>query len=188
MYMTKRIITVAIVLVTFTAAANVESNTSANRIPFYIYNAASRFDIDATLLYSICKVESQCTPEAINHDDGTQGQKAAGMVYKSYGMFQMKRATAESLGFISKKIHFVTKRRHGKNVSVKIEEDYIKELLRPEVSAFYAAKLVKRLYDRYGSTVKVISAYNAGHAIRGNKEYVNKVLKNFAKYKLDKRF
>lgn len=186
--MTKQIITTAVVLIALTTAANGEGNSSFNKIPFYIYNAASRFDIDATLLYSICRVESQCTPRAINHDDGTEGQKAAGMVFKSYGMFQMKRATAESLGFVSHRIHFVAKIRHGRRVMIKVEEDCIQELLRPEISSYYAAKLVRRLYDRYGATVKVISAYNAGHAITGNKEYVNKVLKNFAKYKLDKRF
>jgi len=129
----------------------------------FMHHVAKEFNIDVALLYAICNVESRCKPAALNHDDGTADQKAMGVKSKSYGMFQIKVATARGLGFNSKP----------------------QELLKPEVNAWYAAKLLRHLYDRYGETDKVISAYNAGKYVKSNKPYVNQVLTNYAKYKID---
>ena len=129
----------------------------------FMHHVAKEFKIDVALLYAICSVESKCKPSALNHDDGTADQKAMGVKSKSYGMFQIKVATARGLGFNSSP----------------------HELLKPEVNAWYAAKLLRHLYDRYGETDKVVSAYNAGKYIKSNKPYVNQVLTNYAKYKID---
>lgn len=155
-----------------------------SQIPFYILNAASTYDLDATLLYSICLVESRCNARAVNKDDGTPEEKAAGIKIKSFGLFQMKLATAENLGFVSKTKVVITKLR-GKRVITKTHYiDNSKDLFNAGTNAFYAAKLIARLYKKYHSTEKVISAYNAGHYIKSNRDYVYKVLKNYAELKI----
>lgn len=136
---------------------------SDGKIPHYIQEAAKEFDIDVALLYAICSVESKCRSTAVNHDDGTKSQKTQGVVSKSFGMFQIKVSTAKGLGF---------KSNH-------------RDLMRPDINTWYAAKLLRHLYDRYGETPKVISAYNAGRYITSNKAYVNEVLTNYAKFKID---
>jgi soluble lytic murein transglycosylase-like protein len=139
----------------------VESSTS--RVPYYIYNAATAFNIDVGILYAICKVESKCRPTAINHNDGTSAQKEAGVVIKSYGIFQIKMATAKALGF----------------------RGSVTKLLRPEVNTWYAAKLLRQLYNKYKITTAALSAYNAGKPVSSNKNYVNKVLHQYVKYQVD---
>jgi soluble lytic murein transglycosylase-like protein len=163
----------------------VESDTST--VPYYIYNAATHFNIDIALMYSICMVESNCRARAVNHNDGTPAQKAAGIVDKSYGLFQIKTATAKNLGFIIKEDVTVEKFRRGKVVKTKKTIDHTKDLLKPEINAWYAAKLLSHLYERYHDTPKVISAYNAGHYIKSNKDYVRKVLVQFVRYKIDRK-
>lgn len=183
----KKIILVIIALTVLVATAKpVESDTST--LPYYMYNAASKFDLDIALMYAICHVESNCKPKAMNHDDGTQAQKDAGIRDKSYGLFQIKASTAKGLGFVVSETVTVEKMRKGKIVKTKKTIYHTEDLLKPEINAWYAAKLLRHLYDRYGDTVKVVSAYNAGHYTTGNKEYVNKVLKQYARYKIDKRY
>ncbi len=135
-------------------------------VPYYIYNAATAFQLDSVLMYSICQVESNCQPKAFNPHDSNAQQRSRGIVDKSYGLFQIKLSTAKSLGF----------------------DKHAKELLKPEVNAWYAAKLLRSLYSRYGETPKVLSAYNAGRPSKCNRGYVSKVLKYYARYKIDQRF
>jgi len=143
----------------------VESKTP--NVPYYMYTAANAFQIDIALLYAICSVESKCKPGSINKDDATKYKKSLGVVEHSLGMFQIKLATAKSLGFKGSK----------------------KELMKSETNTWYAAKLIDHLYTRYNhDTIKVISAYNAGRYTKCNKKYVNLVLEHYARYKLDKRF
>lgn len=163
-------------------------NGMKTTVPFYMYNAASEFNLDVALLYAICQKESNCRSRAINHDDGTKAQKAAGIIDKSYGLFQIKESTAVGLGFEPEKVVTTKVYKDGKMKVVTRTVNHRKDLLKPEVNAWYAAKLIRHLYDRYKDTSRVISAYNAGRPIKGNKAYVNVVLANFAKYKLDKRF
>jgi soluble lytic murein transglycosylase-like protein len=59
--------------------------------------------------------------------------------------------------------------------------------MRPDINTWYAAKLLRELYDKYDTTPEVISAYNAGRPIGANKAYVTKVLRAYAVYKLDKK-
>lgn len=145
---------------------NLTAAGSKAQIPYYMYNASNVFRVDLALLFALCKVESNCKDDAINHDDGTQRQKQAGIINKSYGLFQIKLGTARQLGFKAK----------------------VKDLLKPDVNAWYAAKLLRELYDSYGSTSNVISAYNAGKPVRSNRDYVNRVLSYYADYKIDKRY
>lgn len=165
---------------------SVESDTST--IPYFMYNAASKFDLDISLMYAICRVESNCKAAAINHDDATPDRKARGIKEKSMGLFQIKPATAKSLGFILTETVTIEKIKNGKLRKTRKQISHVKDLLSPEVNAWYAAKLLRHLYDRYHDTVKVISAYNAGKYTTSNKEYVNKVLRQYARYKIDKRY
>jgi len=184
--MNKTIALVISLIVAIVSSKSVESDTTT--VPFHIYNAATKFKIDVALLYAFCRVESNCRAKAINHDDGTPAQKALGIIDKSYGLFQIKASTAQGLGFeVIEKVK-VTTLRHGKSRTIVKTINHTKDLLKPEVNAWYAAKLLRHLYDRYGDTVKVISAYNAGHPTKANDEYVSKVLKQYARYKIDHRF
>lgn len=135
-------------------------------IPEYMEKAAHTFDIELSLLYAICVRESKCNPKAINHDDATSLRKAMGKKEKSYGMFQIKVGTARGLGFTGKP----------------------KELLNPETNAWYAAKLLNHLYNRYAEISKVISAYNAGKYTSRNRSYVKAVINKYKQFKSSGRF
>lgn len=183
---TLALIVLIFLCLTTVAAKEVASDTST--IPYYMYNAANKFKLDLSLLYAICRVESNCRPKAVNHDDGTKSEKQAGITKKSYGLFQVQLATAKSLGFQTKETIMVEIKRKGRSRRVLKVIDRRDDLLKPDVNVWYAAKLIRRLYDKYGDTVKVISAYNAGRPVSYNKEYVNKVLRQYARYKIDKNY
>lgn len=154
---------VLILLISSTANSKVLEGPG---IPHYIRAAAAHFQLDAALMYAICKVESQCKPSAINKNDGTAEQKKFNVKSPSHGLFQLKLATARGVGF------------KGKSY----------DLLVPGVNAYYAAKLLHILYSKYGpNTPKVLSAYNAGHYTKANKDYVSKVLNFYSRIKIDKR-
>jgi soluble lytic murein transglycosylase-like protein len=144
--------------------ASVESST--DMIPYYMFNAATQFNIDVALLYAFCTVESRCRAKALNKNDGTKKARAAGIIEHSHGLFQIKLATARVLGF----------------------KGSVKELMKPEINTFYAAKLIRKLHNKHGDILKTISAYNAGRPIKSNKDYVEKVLIAYAHYKIDKKF
>ncbi len=135
------------------------SNTDT--IPYYFLEASQKFSVDVNLLYAFCTVESNCRAKAINKDDAIASKRLEGVVEHSHGLFQIKLATARGLGFKGK----------------------IRDLMNPAVNTYYAAKLIRELSDRYGTMNRVISAYNAGHPIRSNIKYVNKVLRYYNKYK-----
>lgn len=143
----------------------VHSESPAQIVPFYMFNASATFGVDLALLYAICSVESRCRPNAINKDDANKAGKALGVKEYSYGLFQIKHATARMLGFKGKP----------------------HKLLDPTINAFYAAKLLNKLYGKYKHTEKVISAYNAGRYIKHNREYVEKVMKYYLKFKIDRK-
>jgi soluble lytic murein transglycosylase-like protein len=168
--------------------SQVNSNADQHtKIPYYMYNAANAFNIDVALLYALCKVESNCTARAMNRYDSNQDQRSKGIVDKSYGLFQLKVATAKGLGFKDSEVISVTIKRHNKTLSIKKTISHVEDLLKPEINTWYAAKLLRHLYNQYNDTNKVISAYNAGRYIRANKDYVCKVLSKYAMYKIDRR-
>lgn len=158
------------------------------RIPFYILNAAHKHGIDAVLMYAICLTESRCKARAVNKNDGTKSDKEAGIVKKSYGLFQIQVDTAKSVGFEDKEEITITKKRGKKVVTITKFVDKTWDLLKPQVNSDIAGKLLKRLYSKYKNTNQVISAYNAGHYTKCNKDYVLKVLENYAHLKIDNRF
>jgi len=159
-----RVTNLIIALLVLTHSLNVKSDT--DMIPYYFFNAASAFKIDVALLYAFCTEESRCNINALNKDDGTAFAKSQGVKSPSHGMFQIKLPTARSLGFAGSS----------------------KQLMKPEINTWYASKLLRSLYNKYKDTSKVISAYNAGHPITGNKKYVFRVLRAYAHYKIDKRY
>lgn len=132
-----------------------------NRTPYYVTNAAQSFNVDADLLMALCHVESRCNPFVVSYDDGTKKERALGIMSKSLGMFQIKLATARSLGF----------------------KGTAKDLMKPTLNSFYAAKLLNIHYTKYGSTTKALSSYNAGRPIKGNMEYVNSVVDKYVEIK-----
>lgn len=158
-----------------------------SRIPYYILNTASEFGLDAKLVYSICLVESNCNTKAINKNDGNAEEKAKGKKIKSYGLFQIRRDTAESLGFVSVETITIIKKRGKHIMKTHKTINHLKELLNPETNTYYACKLLKILYKKFHSSDKVISAYNAGHPISGNSEYVFRVMRNYLKLSIDKK-
>lgn len=157
-------------------------------VPEYMYNAANAFKIDIALLYAICKVESNCKPKSHNKQDSNHAQKRRGLTTGSYGMFQIKLATAKSLGFVVKESRTEIFFKNHKQVKTTKIINHADELFNPEVNTWYAAKLLRHLFNKYHDTAKTVSAYNAGRYITTNTRYVNKVLNNYANYKMDKRF
>lgn len=73
----------------------------------------------------------------------------------SYGLCQVKLATARHMGFKGKP----------------------SDLLKPDINADLAAKYLRYQLNRYGSMEKALSAYNAGRYIKANAGYVAKVKK-----------
>lgn len=73
----------------------------------------------------------------------------------SYGLCQIKLSTARGMGFTGP----------------------VKDLFKPEINGFYAAKYLAYQHERYKSWRKALSAYNAGRISNRNLPYVNKVIR-----------
>lgn len=106
--------------------------------------AAGLTGIDPALLSSLCFVESSHRINAYVHQDGGS---------PSYGICQVKEATARELGF----------------------KGEARQLMDPSWNSFYAAKYLAKQKRRYGTWDKAVSAFNCGH-VCNNKAYVRKVL------------
>lgn len=142
-----------------------DSVSNTDTTPYFILTAAHRFDVDPDLMLAICRVESKCRQSAFNYDDGNRKDKLGHKIVSSHGLFQMQLGTARHLGFKGSR----------------------KDLMRPDVNTYYAAKLLRHLDNRYGDMIKVISAYNAGHYTKHNKMYVHKVMKWYINYKMSRQ-
>jgi len=153
-----------IALMFFSQVNVVESATAV--IPHYIRQYARMYGIDPVLMYAIAKVESNHNPKALNRNDGNSRDKQNGIVKRSYGLFQLQLTTIKEYGFTGNP----------------------KLLLNPQVNALFAARHLNKLYKHHQDTVKVLSAYNAGHVSTKNKSYVDKVVKYYVQYKIDGRF
>ena len=135
-----------------------------SKTPYYIQEAAGAFRLSPALLVALCTQESRCRAKVINRHDGILQPNGKRKYNPSYGLFQLKIETAKALGY----------------------QGPAKGLLDPEINAFYAAKLLRQNLDKYHSTAKAVSAHNAGHYIKSNKEYVHNVLATYAGLSLDK--
>jgi soluble lytic murein transglycosylase-like protein len=129
-------------------ASPVNTGTTQNIVQDAIVAASEDNDIPLKILSGLCWVESNHNPKALNRFDG----KTA-----SYGLCQIKLATARSMGF----------------------KGSFKLLYNPIINAQYAAKYLRKQYLRYDKNwIKAISAYNGGKSVLSeNSEYVNKVFK-----------
>ena len=100
-------------------------------------------DLPQGLLSALCHVESKHQVSAFVAHDGSS---------PSYGVCQIKLATARSVGFKGQE----------------------KDLMQPSINIKYAAKYLKRQLNRYnGDTRKAVAAYNAGTYFEKNKRPAN---------------
>lgn len=121
------------------------STASCAGLPYWACDAQSRTGIDPRLIYAVCMVESSGNEKAITPEDGNS---------TSYGICQIKLATAKSVGF----------------------KGTAAGLMEPSLNALYASRYLITKLNRYKSLDQAVSAYNAGRAVTFNKLYVLKVL------------
>ena len=115
--------------------------------------AASMYHVPPDIFIAMCEVESNLVPTAIHKQDGNG---------TSYGLCQIKLATARSVGF----------------------QGPPWKLMDPRVNAKYAARYFRYQMDRYhGNITAALTAYNAGHFIN-NTEYAARVYRHAAKYNI----
>lgn len=122
-------------------------------VTMIIVAAAKSVGVPGALLLAICTHESNLKNVMVPHDGGSP----------SYGICQIKEATANSLGFKGK----------------------ARELMNPTVNAKFSAKYLKMQLERYdGDWCKATAAYNAGtynpsSKVPGkprNLKYINRVV------------
>lgn len=115
-----------------------------------IEHAAQRHHIKPSVLEGLVATESSFKPRKVNLERGAPSAK------QSVGLAQIKPSTAKDFGF----------------------KGPYSDLMKPDVNLEYASKYLERQLGRYrGNYAKALSAYNAGHAITGNREYVRKILR-----------
>lgn len=122
-----------------------------------IFNTISlEYKLPPNLLMALCTVESSLNAKAVHKYDGDG---------TSYGMCQIKIATAKFVGF----------------------KGHAKELFDPAINVLYAAKYLKFQVDRYkGNYAKAITAYNKGHSQgHGSSDYLAKVVNQWARLQLE---
>jgi hypothetical protein len=107
--------------------------------------ASQATGVSPELLSSLCYQESRHDIYAyVPHDGGSP----------SYGMCQVKLATARALGFTGR----------------------ADLLMEPSRNALYASLYLSSQHRRFGTWERAVSSYNAGHPISGNKRYVKNVV------------
>jgi soluble lytic murein transglycosylase-like protein len=113
-------------------------------ITFGLAMNSMMFNLPPNLLSSVCWVESTHRPHVIAYDDGGSA---------SYGLCQVKYATAKALGFKGDK----------------------SDLLNAGVNSYYAAKILKYHINQCKTIDAAILAYSSGRCGRGRKSYLSKV-------------
>lgn len=112
------------------------------------------------LLLAICTVESSLRPHVVNIGDGGSGNHSFGLCQVSY------RTATQMLGM-----------KTDKTCVTRIETGRC-PLFKPDINLYYAEKYLNYQLKRYNNDIKkAVSAYNAGKAIKSNKNYVRNVLK-----------
>lgn len=111
------------------------------------------------LLLAICTVESSLRPHVVNIDDGGSNNHSFGLCQVSY------RTAVEMLGMPS-----------NRDCVWNLETGRC-PLFKPDINLYYAEKYLNYQLKRYNNDIKkAVSAYNAGKAIKSNKNYVRNVL------------
>jgi len=106
-----------------------------------ILSTAKAAQVSGALLLAVCQHESNNF--RLNYSQYDSGSP-------SYGVCQVKEATARMVGFKGK----------------------VAELMKPKINVYYAAKYLSYQQDRYGqhNWVKIAAAYNAGSYIPSKKK------------------
>lgn len=118
--------------------------------------AAQVAEVPKDVLLAICKQESGPKLDGKTHMDGDS---------LSHGICQVKLETAQHMDEVFNHKMIATGR--------KLED--------PKFNALYAAKYLKWNLNRYKGNVKqAIDAYNKGHFVSENSEYVRSVFKNIS--------
>lgn len=100
-----------------------------------IHHAFESLELNPTWGMAIARKESSFRPWVVNLTDPGDIRRGG-----SYGLFQMSLRTALDLGFLGQ----------------------AKDLLDPDINAYWAAKLVKQLHDTWHNLADVASCYNSG--------------------------
>lgn len=104
--------------------------------------------VDPSLISALCYVESTHNVQAYVKHDGNS---------PSYGICQIKLATARDMGFVGTS----------------------DELMDPNTNALYAAKYLAWQKQRHGTWERAVSSYNAGRPVRSNAAYVRRVMTHY---------
>jgi len=125
------------------------------------------YGIPTGLLRSIAFIESHATPYAVNAKRKahyfTSKQKAVDFVSTSVA----KGHHNLSIGCFQ--LHYGSHRKRFNSID---------DMLTPTSNIEYAAKLLKRLYDQYGSWEMAVKKYHAGKA-KHNEVYYKKVMNRY---------
>jgi hypothetical protein len=120
------------------------------------------------LLLAVAKVESGCTPYAINTKRASRKFKTKGNAV-SFVEKEVKNGNSNiSVGYCQ--LHY---RSHRKNFAS------IDDMLDPQKNIAYAATLLKSFYDRHGSWEQAVKLYHSRKS-RHNSVYYEKVMKKRA--------
>ena len=134
-----------------------------------IAETAQEHGVDTSLALAIAEVESGFDPFAARYEPGFRYtdrnakrpractvQTELNQQSTSWGLMQVMGIVARELG----------------------HRGWLSELVQAEVGALYGVLFIKKKMERFGSQgiEAVISAYNAGKPISGNRAYVEKVL------------
>jgi soluble lytic murein transglycosylase-like protein len=122
-------------------------------------------DIRPGLLRSVAMVESECNPYAVNVGGRSYAFKSMSKATDFVKSMVKSGRTNLSVGCLQ--LHYGTHRGSFSSVD---------DLLNPELNISYAARLLRKLYDKHGSWEKATQRYHTSNPNRG-KSYYRKVLK-----------
>lgn len=134
-----------------------------------ISNEERNNGIPVGMLSSIAEVESKQNPYAINANRKSHNFKNQNDAVKYVKQLSAKGVKNISVGCCQ--LHYAT---HLKNF------ESINDMLTPQKNISYAAKLLKGLYNKYGSWEKAIKMYHTSKPKYHN-TYYKKVMKNYNK-------
>lgn len=121
------------------------------------------------LLKSMVSVESGNNPYAVNSSKKSHHFQSKSQAANFINTAVNKGRQNLSVGCLQ--LHYKTHRKHFNS---------IEDMIEPTTNISYAAKLLKNLYDKYGSWEKAIKVYHSGQDHHNN-IYYKKVMKKYKK-------